>query len=159
MRAHVFPEYATPQRPPKLSRSDVLTLAGLTAVAGAAGLACVVAPPYLIQGQIQRSYPAPLFPAIRTAWENMAPVPTALSLFVLGVALGAAQPRFWWVAGGGTVALLPLAALAEMIVSPKSHNAWPIEFALYGVVGLAAVGGAAVGRLARRRFRADKGPL
>jgi hypothetical protein len=100
-----------------------------------------------------------LFPAIRTAWENMAPVPTALSLFVLGVALGAAQPRFWWVVGWGTVALLPLAALAEMIVSPKSHNAWPIEFALYGVVGLSAVGGAAVGRLVRRRFCADKGAV
>jgi hypothetical protein len=46
-----------------------------------------------------------------------------------------------------------------MIVSPKSHNLWPIEFALYGIVGLAAVGGAAVGRLVRRRSCAGKGPL
>jgi hypothetical protein len=43
--------------------------------------------------------------------------------------------------------LLPVAAVAEMMVDPKSHNLWPLEFAISAVISLVPAAGAAVGRI------------
>jgi len=120
-------------------------LALVISVAAAAGLTCIIAPPFLLPGGIQSTYTAPLFPTLTTAWENLAFGPTMLSLFVLGIVLGAFQPRFWWLVGAAPVAPLPVAAVLEMVVSPTSHNLWPIEFALYAFVGLSSFLGAFIG--------------
>ena len=121
----------------------------VTAVAAVVGLACVIAPPFLLPGGIQGTYTAPLFPTLVTAWENLAFGPTMLSLFVLGIVLGAFQPKFWWLGGAAPLALLPAAAILEMVVSPTSHNLWPIEFALYAFVGLSSFLGAFFGSRVR----------
>jgi hypothetical protein len=108
-------------------------------------LACVIAPPFLLLDGIEHTYTGPLFPTLATAWENLAFGPTMLSLFVLGIVLGAFQPGFWWLVGAAPVALLPAAAILEMVVSSTSHNLWPIEFALYAFVGLSSFLGAFIG--------------
>ena len=140
-----------PTPPPRAKVTPAeLTRAGVVAViAAVVGMACVVAPPFLIPGQIQRTYPAPLFPALWTAWENLAPIPTLLSLFVLGIVVGAIQPRFWRVLSWATVAPFPLAAVCEVIVSPTSHNLWPLEFAMYALLGIPSFAGAAIGKRIR----------
>jgi hypothetical protein len=124
-------------------------LALTTSVAAVVGLACIIAPPFLLPGSIQSTYTAPLFPTLRTALENLAFGPTMLSLFVLGIVLGAVQPRSWWLVGAAPVALLPVAAVLEMVVSPTSHNLWPIEFAFYAFVGLSSFFGAFIGSRVR----------
>jgi hypothetical protein len=120
-------------------------------VGALAGLGCIMAPPYLLPGGIRRTYEAPLFPALRTAWENLAFLPTMLLLFILGMGLGAALPKSWRSVGISPVLLLPVAAILEMFADPTSHNLWPIEFVFYGFVGLASLAGALAGSLLKRR--------
>jgi integral membrane sensor domain MASE1 len=48
--------------------------------------------------------------------------------------------------------LLPIFAVAEIMVSSTSHNLWPLEFAIYGFVSLSAIVGAFLGRLIQRRL-------
>lgn len=124
------------------------------AVGALAGLGCIMAPPYLLPGGIRRIYEAPLFPVLRTAWENLAFLPTMLLLFILGMGLGAALPKSWRSVGISPVLLLPVAAILEMFADPTSHNLWPIEFVFYGFVGLAPLVGALAGSLVRRRVPA-----
>lgn len=116
-----------------------------------AGLGCIVAPPYLLPRGIRRVYEAPLFPVLRTAWENLAFLPTMLLLFILGMGLGSAVPKSWRSVGISPVLLLPVAAILEMFADPSSHNLWPIEFVFYGFVGLAPLAGALTGSLLKRR--------
>jgi hypothetical protein len=52
--------------------------------------------------------------------------------------------------GMSMLALLPVAAVAKMMVDPKSHNLWPVEFATYAVISLAPAVGAAAARKRRR---------
>ena len=112
------------------------------------GLAAVIAPVWLLP---LKPYPAPLFPVIRTGWEGLSAL-TLIFLFSSGVLLGWFGRSHPFLLGVATVALLPCAALAEMLVSPTSHRLWPFEFMLYGLISLVAVLGAFVGRLARKRF-------
>ena len=130
-----------------------IRLVALFAVAAGVGLACIIVPPFLLADGIHRNYTAPLFPMLRTAWENLALAPTVFALVSLGLVLGAIQPRFWYVLGGSPVALLPIAAAMEMIVSPTSHNLWPLELLLYSIMGLPSFLGAFVGSRLRLWFR------
>jgi len=53
----------------------------------------------------------------------------------------------WLLLGLSTAIIFPIITIAEMIVSPRSHNLWFLELDLYALFGLASVGGALVGRL------------
>jgi hypothetical protein len=110
-----------------------------------AGVAVFVAPVVFISSPW---YPSPLFPILRNAVEYMSKG-ALLWLFVAGGAAGLAfrsLPAI--VVGPSMLALLPVAAVAEMMVDPTSHNLWPLEFAMYAVISLVPAAGAAAGRKA-----------
>jgi hypothetical protein len=123
------------------------SLAFTFSVASLLGLAAVVAPVWILR---PRHYSAPLFPLVRTGVEGMSFL-TLVFLFCSGIILGCFGRGSPFLLGITTVALLPVSAIAEMIVSPTSHNLWPLEFAIYGLVSLSAIVGAFLGRFVRRR--------
>ena len=116
-------------------------LALLICLAAVAGIACVIVPYGAVHG-LDGSYPAPLFPVLKNSWEALQLIPTIILLFGVGSALGFIRPTNWLILGSSTVLLFPLAAILEMAVDSGSHNLWPIEFVLYGILiaGPALVG-------------------
>jgi len=110
-----------------------------------AGVAVFVAPVLFISSPW---YPAPLFPILRNAVEYLSKG-ALVWLFVAGGVAGlifrSLNPM---VVGLSMLALLPVAAVAEMMGDPTSHNLWPLEFAMYAVISLAPAAGAAAGRKA-----------
>lgn len=116
-------------------------------LAAVLGFMCVVAPPHLISGGISRNYDAPLFPFVRTALENMTFLHSAAFLFCLGVVIGWVRPRMWLQGALATMMLFPVIIVAEVCVAPRSHNLWPIELAICGVLCLPALAGAVIARL------------
>jgi hypothetical protein len=112
------------------------------------GVAGFIAPVPILH---PRHYSAPLFPLLRTAVEGMSFL-TILFLFCAGFLVGCFGRGHPLLLGLATVSLLPMFAIAEMIVSPTSHNLWPLEFAIYGFVSLSAIAGAFLGRFTQRRL-------
>ena len=77
---------------------------------------------------------------------------TLLLLPLIGLVAGALAPRIGWMAACATLAAFPALAVVEMVRDPTSHNLWPFEFLVYGVLTLLAVAPAfAIGWLRRRR--------
>ena len=100
-----------------------------------------------------------LFPFIFAGVEGMSLL-TLILLFTSGIMLGLIfcnHPLHPLVFGFATMAAFPFLVFAEIAQNPFSHNLWPIEFAVYVVVSLFAVGGAYAGyalrQMARRRWR------
>jgi hypothetical protein len=116
------------------------------------GVAAFIAPIPILH---PRPYSAPLFPLLRSGIEG-ASILTIAFLFCAGFLVGCFGRGHPFLLGVATIALLPIAAVAEMIVSPTSHNLWPLEFAIYGFVSLSAVAGAFLGRFAQRLVRGTK---
>jgi hypothetical protein len=114
------------------------------------GFLFIVLPPYLFKDEIIREYDSPLFPFISTALSNISIVPTAMSLFLLGCLLGYVKPRIWWFLGISIVFLFPIASIIDIIFYPKSHNLFPFEMMVYGMIDLPAFVGAFVGFLLKR---------
>lgn len=113
------------------------------------GLGAVILPVWMLS---LRPYTAPLFPLVRTAVEGMSWL-TFVFLLVSGLLLGLLGKGHPFLLGVTTMALLPLLAIAEMVVAPTSHNLWPLEFAMYGFISLSAVLGAYLGRYVQKRVR------
>jgi hypothetical protein len=124
-------------------------------VAPVLGLTAMILP--VLLRRPARWYDAPLFPVIRNAQEHLGI--WQLVFFVgVGIVLGLAFPNRAAALGGAAIVALPLAAIAEMVVDPTSHNLWPFEFlfdAFYGA--LVAVGVVVARRLARRAVGPTKG--
>jgi hypothetical protein len=96
--------------------------------------------------RVDPRYHAPLFPILRAVVEDLSFVSLAC-LFAAGVAAGLIfKDLNKWLAGFALLLGLPLAAIAEMLVDSSSHNLWPLEFAMYGVLTLAPTAGVAVAR-------------
>lgn len=95
-------------------------------------------------------YDSPLFPVITNAQEHLGLWQLVL-LFVVGLLLGLLflKQRAPFL-GALAVAALPLAAVAEMVADPTSHNLWPVEFMFYAFYGAIVATGAALGHLAGR---------
>ena len=114
-------------------------------VLAVAGLAVFVAPVLFISAPW---YPSPLFPILRNAVEYLSKG-ALVWLFLAGGAAGlifrSLNP---FVVGMAMLALLPVAAVAEMMADPTSHNLWPLEFAMYALISLVPTAGAAAGRKA-----------
>lgn len=96
---------------------------------------------------------APLFPLIQKAVKGIGLAQVVL-LFVAGVLLGFVSRSRAWLLGAAAISPLPIAALAEMIKDPTSHNLFPIEFAFYAVYGLFV----AIGAFASHRLHRSWGP-
>jgi len=106
------------------------------------GLGAVNLPVWLLS---LRPYTAPLFPLLRTGVEGLSFL-TFIFLFVSGLLLGLFARGHPFLLGIATMGLFPLLAIAEIVVSPTSHNLWPLEFMIYGFVSLSAVLGVYFGR-------------
>jgi hypothetical protein len=112
------------------------------------GLSAMVLPVLLRAGG--PLHDAPLFPLLRTAVERVG-LPQLVLLFTTGVVLGLLSTAPALLLGLAAVSLLPLAAIAEMIKDPTSHNLFPFEFMMYALYGLVVVGGVVLVRRLRRR--------
>lgn len=123
-----------------------LIVAGIAAAA--LGVLSVVAPVFILS---RREYAAPLFPWVRSGIEGFSLL-SAVLLFSSGVLLGFRTSKHPVIFGMCTMAAFPLLALAEMVADSKSHNLWPLEFLIYGVISLVAVAGAYVGKHMRSQF-------
>ena len=71
---------------------------------------------------------------------------TLILLFASGIVLGVNFAIHPLMLGFATMAAFPALAFVDMAQNPYSHNLWPIEFVMYGLVSLLAVGGAYAGR-------------
>ena len=74
---------------------------------------------------------------------------TLILLFASGIMLGlifSIKSHHPLIFGFATMAAFPVLAFADMAQNPYTHNLWPIEFVMYGLVSLLAVGGAYAGR-------------
>ena len=111
------------------------------------GLGAVILPVWLLS---LRPYAAPLFPLVRTGIEGLSFL-TFIFLFVSGLLLGLFGRGHPFLLGIATMGLFPLLAIAEMVVSPTSHNIWPLEFMMYGFLSLSAAVGACIGRSVHKK--------
>jgi hypothetical protein len=98
-----------------------------------------------------KPYESPVFPLVRTAIEGMTPF-TYAGLFIGGLVLG------WFFPYGAALGLLTMmpfyaSAITEMIVDPRSHKLWPIEFVIYLALSLLAVFGGFGAKWVRRLIR------
>jgi len=126
--------------------------------AALAGLCCWVLPPYLIPGSIVNSaYGHPLMPWFEVAMANGSFATIATPLFVVGVVIGAGQPRFWPFSCSCTMSLVFLLHAINMAhdwtIDATSHNLWPFEVVGLAVWSLPALAGGGIGCLARRAIQ------
>ena len=113
------------------------------------GLGSVLLPVWILEKKI---LDAPLFPLIRTGVDAISTL-SLLLLFGSGILLGLLGRANPVLSGLLTMALFPFFALAEVFADPTSHNLWPIEFLLYGLISLVAVLGACIGRFLQQRIK------
>ena len=126
-------------------------------IAAIAGLGCFVLPVYLIAGELQqRSYGQPLIPWFASAFANLHFAPSMLCFFLAGVALGSAQPRFWWLLAGMTLSLPfilnTINDVHDGILDPTSHNMLPFEWGMIAIVAFPAIPGAFLGSFIRTKY-------
>ena len=100
-----------------------------------------------------REYPAPLFPWLRAAVETVG-LPALLMLVLAGALAGTLCPLKPVPLGMYCVALLPVAAILEIVADPTSHSMIPFELGMYAVFGLVAAAGVAAARWVRARWTA-----
>lgn len=108
---------------------DAILWVGIASVTGM----LVVIALYLVSYGYDTSHliPAPLFPLAATAWEECDPFRVTVCLLAACSIIGYLRPGLWWLLGPSTTTFFFAFAIAEMKVSPSSHNLWPIEFVLY----------------------------
>jgi hypothetical protein len=109
---------------------------------------CAMIAPVLVH-RPQHWYEAPLFPVVRNAVEHVG-LPALGFLVVVGLLLGAVSQLQPLKLGAAAILFLPLAAIAEIVADPTSHNLWPLEFVIYGLYGCLVAGGAALSHQVRR---------
>lgn len=95
---------------------------------------------------------------ISSIYENVKFLPTVALLFIVGIFLGYFGQKIWWLISIVTIIIFPINAIIEMIILPKSHNLWPIEFAIYLFMALPAVIGAYFGKIIREKKRGGVKP-
>jgi hypothetical protein len=85
---------------------------------------------------------------------------TLLLLMGIGFVSGLIVPERSWLGGVSAMALLPAAAIFEMLRDPTSHNLFPLEFLMYGILTLPGIFGGfvakEVARLAKRAGQRGK---
>ena len=121
-------------------------------IAGALGFLSIILPPYISPGKKVVFYDAPLFPIIATAIKNLSIFPTAFFLLIAGFIVGYLKSDMWWIVGIATVILFPLAAISEMILYPTTHNLWPLELLVYGILSIPPIIGALLGSKLKKRM-------
>jgi hypothetical protein len=96
---------------------------------------------------------SPLFPILASGIEHMSAL-TLLLLFLSGAILGGAfRHPASWVASIAVMAAMPVVIVADVLVDPTSHNLFPVELVIYGVLSVLALVGALVAAKVRRILR------
>ena len=113
---------------------------GAIALGGTGGMVV----PAALQG-LALQHTAGLFPVLGAAIDGMSRY-AVLLLVGIGAVGGFFSSVRGWLLGVSSVALLPAAAVCEMVVDPTSHNLWPLEFAFYAVLSIPGILGAYIGR-------------
>jgi len=121
-------------------------------VAAVLGSLSIILPPYISPGKKVVFYDAPLFPIIATAIKNLSIFPTTLLLLIAGFIVGYLKSDIWWLLGFATVILFPIAAISEMILYPTTHNLWPLELLVYGILSIPPIIGALLGSKLKKRM-------
>lgn len=104
------------------------------------GIVSMILPIYIL-GDSLKQYESPLFPLLRTGLEGFSAY-SLLFLVLSGFIVKLFSDISAWKIGLMSMALLPLAAICEMIVDSSSHNLLLIEFILYGFYTIPAIIGA-----------------
>ena len=77
-----------------------------------------------------------------------------LLLFIAGLVCGLAlRPPYSVYSSVCLVGSLPVIAIAEMLKDPTSHNMWPFEFMMYGLLCFVPVAGTFFALFLKRKFR------
>ncbi len=104
------------------------------------GIVSMILPIYIL-GDSLKQYDSPIFPILRTGLEGFSAY-SLLFLVLSGFIVKLFSDISAWKIGLMSMALLPLAAICEMIVDSSSHNLLLIEFILYGFYTIPAIIGA-----------------
>ena len=98
-----------------------------------------------------------LFSLVSHGVDGLAPLSLVL-LMASGFAVGNVWPGSRPLAIGlWTIAALPLVALAEMVSDPTSHNLWPFELVIYGLMAAPGFVGAYFARRLAEKASFRKG--
>jgi hypothetical protein len=136
-------------------RSSSPQLLAWCVFAAIAGLCSLVLPPYISEGGLpDPPYGSPLIPWFALAWANVRSGASALCFLSLGLALGLAQPKRWWVLALAATVFPPLLLTINIIFDwtrdPTSHNLFPFEFLVCAIISSPVLVGAFLGFLSRR---------
>jgi hypothetical protein len=137
------------------SRPTPARLIAWCVFAAVAGVCCLVLPPFLTKDALSKpAYGWPLIPWFALAWTNVHAAASMVCFFGLGLILGVALPRWWWLlallAAVFSPVLLTINILHDWTHDATSHNMFPFEFLIYAFICLPAVVGAFLGFLVRR---------
>jgi hypothetical protein len=113
------------------------------------GLLSIIAPIFFLS---VRGYAAPLFPWLRTAFENLGLIPLLL-LTASGFFLGLISSVRFWLLGFSMIAAFPLLSILEGIADRHSHRLLGLELCIYAVLGLIASGSVLAGQKIRAKLR------
>jgi len=97
-------------------------------------------------------YDSPLFPIVRTGVEKLSFFEVCC-LAISGFILSFLNPRKPWRWGLATMSLFPILAIIEMIADSRSHNLWPMEFLMYGILTIPGILGAFAGASIRKKLK------
>src|SRR5437867_12326780 len=101
--------------PPTRPRHSLLhgaTLFGWCLIAAVSGVCTFVLPPHLLGGEPREAaYGWPVIPWFAVAWANMRPGASLACSFILGIVLGAVQPRHWLLLAVSAASLPPVILL------------------------------------------------
>jgi hypothetical protein len=122
-------------------------------IAAVLGFTSIIVPAYIKPGDKLVFYDAPLFPIFATAIKNLSIFPTAVLLIIAGFIVGYLKSEIWWLLGFATIMLFPVAAVCEMVLYPKTHNLWPVEMLLYGILSIPPIIGALLGSRLKSKMR------
>lgn len=127
----------------------------LPVLAAVLGFFVIVAPVLFEDGAVPVR--GAFFHIVAESVERLALSKTAIAFCPLGVVLGALDGKRWVLLGFSFMAGFPCVGFVQVLSDPTSHNLWPIELLLYGVIALPAVLGAFLGtRLARLCRKRDQ---
>ena len=129
-----------------------MNLVGVVIVAAVLGFISIISPPYLIPGKEVVFYEASLFSFIQTAIKKLSILPTTVLLILSGGFVGYLKPEKWRLLGFSTILLFPIASISEMFLYPTTHNLWPLEFLVYGVLSIPPLIGALIGSKLKNIF-------
>jgi hypothetical protein len=111
------------------------------------GMSSIVLPVFFLKDV--KPYDSPLFPLIRTGIEGMS-IWSPIFLILSGFIVKIFSDVRGWIMGLMSMVLFPLAAICEMIADPSSHNMFPLEFIMYGLLTIPAIIGAYSASFIRR---------